>query len=396
MAYGERDRFGARGRDARESEYGPEQERYGGEGMNDRLQRQRWGRSGVGNRSWGDSGDRYGNPGQGEYGQQFSGRPDDEWQGTHEFPGEDGPGRSSRWHQRGYEDDSLGAASGGYDPRRSQYGPPQEFGQYGNRGAGRPANESAWRYGRESGYGQTQYGGTRGRYSGNPSIGRYGTGDLYDDEYGPPSSGTGRGRMGRGGRGFGGETEDEWSGNRWGVGSPFARSFDRENRDQEWSGSGSGSSMRSQQNYSGRGPRNYRRSDERIEEEINEMLTRHPGVDASDIEVSVKDGEVTLSGTVDDRRTSRMIEDTIDDITGVHDVHNQIRVKNRQSSQSDQEQHRSTQREGGMTNGNPGTSASGSSGSGASGSSGTTGRTGSESSKKPEGSRSTAGSGSHT
>src|SRR5579884_2129826 len=44
--------------------------------------------------------------------------------------------------------------------------------------------------------------------------------------------------------------------------------------------------------YAGRGPRNYKRSDERIQEDVNEQLTLHPGIDATDIEVSVHEGDV--------------------------------------------------------------------------------------------------------
>ena len=41
----------------------------------------------------------------------------------------------------------------------------------------------------------------------------------------------------------------------------------------------------------GRGPKGDRCSDERIEEDINEQLARHPEIDASEIEVKVKNGE---------------------------------------------------------------------------------------------------------
>ena len=40
-----------------------------------------------------------------------------------------------------------------------------------------------------------------------------------------------------------------------------------------------------------------------------------------------KDGEVTLTGTVDDRRTKRMAEQAVEGLAGVHDVVNQLRVK---------------------------------------------------------------------
>jgi hypothetical protein len=78
--------------------------------------------------------------------------------------------------------------------------------------------------------------------------------------------------------------------------------------------------------YVGRGPKGYRRSDERIREEVCERLTMHGDVDASDIEVQVQDGEVTLSGTVADRLMKRAAADCLEDISGVNDVHNQIKV----------------------------------------------------------------------
>ena len=77
----------------------------------------------------------------------------------------------------------------------------------------------------------------------------------------------------------------------------------------------------------GRGPKGWQRSDERIREDINERLTDHPHVDASDIEVSVKEGEVTLTGTVDDRQAKRLAEDIAESVSGVRDIHNQIRLQ---------------------------------------------------------------------
>lgn len=81
-----------------------------------------------------------------------------------------------------------------------------------------------------------------------------------------------------------------------------------------------------QHNHTGRGPRNYRRSDDRIEEDVNEALTRHPGLDASEVDVSVENSEVTLTGTVESRLDKRMAEDAAESCPGVRDVHNQLRV----------------------------------------------------------------------
>ena len=85
--------------------------------------------------------------------------------------------------------------------------------------------------------------------------------------------------------------------------------------------------------YVGRGPRDYQRSDERICEEINERLTAHGLIDATDIECRVQNGEVTLTGFVDSRAAKRAAEDLAESVSGVRDVHNQLRVR----SQADDE-----------------------------------------------------------
>jgi hypothetical protein len=77
----------------------------------------------------------------------------------------------------------------------------------------------------------------------------------------------------------------------------------------------------------GKGPKGYVRSDERIREDVCDMLSDHEWIDASDVDVMVKDGEVTLTGLVQDRRTKRAIEDVTDDVRGVKEVHNQIRLR---------------------------------------------------------------------
>lgn len=79
--------------------------------------------------------------------------------------------------------------------------------------------------------------------------------------------------------------------------------------------------------YSGRGPSNYQRSNERIKEEVCERLTYYGQLDASNIEVEVEEREVTLKGSVDSRRSKRMAEDIAESVTGVRDVHNQLRVE---------------------------------------------------------------------
>ena len=82
----------------------------------------------------------------------------------------------------------------------------------------------------------------------------------------------------------------------------------------------------SRPNFAGRGPRNYRRADDRIYEDVCEYLTREPYVDASDIEVRVSDGEVMLSGRVATREEKRRAEDAAAAVVGVKDVINHLNV----------------------------------------------------------------------
>ncbi len=79
--------------------------------------------------------------------------------------------------------------------------------------------------------------------------------------------------------------------------------------------------------HSGRGPKGYRRSDQQIAEEINQRLMSHGHVDASDVQVSVSSGVVTLTGKVEDRRAKREAEDCADGVHGVEDVMNQLSVE---------------------------------------------------------------------
>jgi osmotically-inducible protein OsmY len=78
--------------------------------------------------------------------------------------------------------------------------------------------------------------------------------------------------------------------------------------------------------YVGCGPRGYKRSDERIREDVNERLTDDYYLDASDIEVRVSDCTVTLSGRVDSRSDKRRAADLAESVAGVADVSNQLRI----------------------------------------------------------------------
>lgn len=91
---------------------------------------------------------------------------------------------------------------------------------------------------------------------------------------------------------------------------------------------------RREMDHRGRGPENYTRSDERILEDACDSLTDDWAVDARNIQVTVKDGEVTLDGTVDSRSAKRRAEDCVHDISGVKHVQNNLRVEDRDETWS--------------------------------------------------------------
>ena len=76
-----------------------------------------------------------------------------------------------------------------------------------------------------------------------------------------------------------------------------------------------------------KGPKGYVRSDDRIREDVCDRLSDDDIVDASDISVQVKDGEVTLEGSVTDRHMKHRAEDIIEEVSGVRDVNNKLRTK---------------------------------------------------------------------
>jgi osmotically-inducible protein OsmY len=158
------------------------------------------------------------------------------------------------------------------------------------------------RYGRQ-GYGQQGYGQQGSQYGGR---GMQGQGGLYGQ------GGYNEGMYGQGGMQ-----------NRYG--SQGYQGYSQ--GDQSFGGQqGYGQQGFGQQSHRGKGPAGYMRSDERIRELVCEALSDDHNVDATNIDVTVKNGEVVLSGTVEDRNQKRMAEDVVERLPGVKDVQNQIRV----------------------------------------------------------------------
>ena len=105
---------------------------------------------------------------------------------------------------------------------------------------------------------------------------------------------------------------------RWGLGRSGARD--------EWGADLRGAVEARAGRFAGRGPRGYQRSDERIRENVCDLLLEASHVDASGFDVQVSGGEVTLEGAVADRRMKRDAEDLVEQVPGVTQVHNHLRI----------------------------------------------------------------------
>ncbi|MEW5848410.1 MAG: BON domain-containing protein [Myxococcota bacterium] len=87
--------------------------------------------------------------------------------------------------------------------------------------------------------------------------------------------------------------------------------------------------------FAGVGPRRYRRPDAGILEDVALALTEDPHVDAGDVEVTVREAEVTLSGNIPDRAQRRRAEDIAWSVRGVVDVHNRLVLHRRAAHPAD-------------------------------------------------------------
>jgi osmotically-inducible protein OsmY len=177
---------------------------------------------------------------------------------------------------------------------RSSYGT-----DYLNYGSERGANDRGWDDYDRSNYEGRNY---------NRGGGNFG-GGSYGSDYN-------RGRRGydRGERGWWDRTSDE-------VSSWFGDEDAERRREQD--------RLRSGQ-HRGKGPKGYTRSDDRIKEDINDRLSDDVFIDASEIEVTVNDGEVTLTGSVGTRTEKRRAEDIAEEVSGVKNVENRIRLASTQ------------------------------------------------------------------
>ncbi len=234
----------------------------------------------------------------------------------HDWRSEDDWRRGQRESGRSFgTDDERDFERRGWREGSDYYGNRDE--RYG-RGSYRLGDRSGQDYGRERGFGGRDDRGDYGRrdwrnegssYGGEFSAGSYTRGDFGEG---------GDDRATRGSFGAEGHGGDFDYGRRGALGSGgFGRGS---------SGYGQGERREGMSDHRGRGPRGYRRSDERVREDVCDALTEDPYLDASNMEVQVKDCEVTLSGSVNSREDKRRAEDLVERISGVADVHNQLRV----------------------------------------------------------------------
>lgn len=192
----------------------------------------------------------------------------------------------------------------------------------------------------ERGYGSRNYSTGRDDRDFAAAGGGYGA-DLYQE----------RGRQDRGGRtaprGYDRDQDDHWT---FGFGydlEPGAAGPDHARREYEEAYGRRDDSLRNRarrffgggqayerdvESHRGRGPQGYRRSDERINDDVHDRLTEDPHIDASGIVASVTDGEVTLTGTVSSRHAKHHAEHIVEDLSGVKHVQNNLRVQELSSS----------------------------------------------------------------
>jgi osmotically-inducible protein OsmY len=223
------------------------------------------------------------------------------------FPGDENPGRYSSRGGRESQSDRGGRQNywgRGWENERDESNRESRYGSYGRSGAERGYSEGLTgdypqqqRYNYPTGFRSTERYGERQRGYGEREYGER-SGREYDYD---------RGEEGRGWLDRASDAVASWFGD---------EEAERRRR------------MDEQRAYRrGRGPKNYRRSDERIKEDVNDRLGDDYYLDASDVEVAVDNSEVTLTGTVRNRNDKRRAEDLAEAVSGVTNVENRLRVK---------------------------------------------------------------------
>lgn len=77
----------------------------------------------------------------------------------------------------------------------------------------------------------------------------------------------------------------------------------------------------------GRGPKNYRRTEQHLLERVVDALQDDPQLDATDVDVSLSAGDVVLAGSVSSRKDKHRAENLAARATSLPDVDNRLRVR---------------------------------------------------------------------
>jgi len=245
----------------------------------------------------------YGQEDQRRFGSGFGSEEHRSW----ERPGNEGSFRNQSYGNQGGYNPNYGGQGYGQNYGNQGYGQSS----YGNQGYGQ--NYGSYGQGNESSYGRFS------RSEGLRSAERHNDTTSGGEDWRRGDSRSNEDWRSGSSQNYGRSTASEWSPNQGaniGVGRDL---YGYERSTQKW--------PRSQESLSGKGPKNYTRSDERIREDVSDRLSDDDEVDASDITVTVKDGEVTLEGTVKVRREKHRAEDIADAVRGVNDVHNRLTVQ---------------------------------------------------------------------
>ena len=227
-----------------------------------------------------------------------------------------------------HDEEYGGQSRGGYGSRRqggwSQGGGSNrgQSSQFGVRGEGSRS------FGNQGGYGNQGFSG--GHYGGFANEGSPGQGNYGGNR--------GFSNQGYSGQGFNQGTSDQGRGFS-GQGSWTQGGADQSSRNQSGQSYGQTFGMGYAGRYegrgfAGRGPKGYQRSDDRIKEQVSDRLMDDDDVDASEISIEVKNGEVTLTGTVNSREEKRAAEEIVEQAPGVREVQNLLRVQASSSSSS--------------------------------------------------------------
>lgn len=266
----------------------------------------------------------------GRYGSRIESADDYGYNPARGSPDQDG----SRWqHEQDYYGSApYASADSSREYSASRHRPSDFQSDYGQRDYGHRDR---------GGYGQRSYGREAEQrynapYGAREEYRTYSGGQNYEQNYSQQAPSSYDRNTAQGYRDYGRDYADNERGffaragdevKSWFGDDDAARRRERDQVENYGYASGSGYSADYRSDYRGKGPKDYFRSDDRIREDACDRLTDDGRIDATDVEVRVQQGEVTLSGSVADRNAKRRAEDCVERISGVKQVQNNLRVE---------------------------------------------------------------------